>query len=144
LRFNTKRLLALFTLFWWGITSSSTAAEQLLIFVVHPENPISSIKVSDLSKIFLKKTTVFKSGQKIIPLDLIPSKVSFYEKFLGKRLDRIQQYWLKSIFSGRKTPPKEFKKIEGLLIFVRSNLGAIAYLPPDVNIGNLKKIKVVP
>jgi len=118
-------------------------AEEFRI-VVHPDNPSVSLKLSDLTKIYLGKKSFFESGGRIVPLDLTIHKQSFYEDVLNKNIRLISQYWTKAIFSGRGTPPKEFSNAEQLISFLKITPGGLAYLPVEINITPLKELKINP
>ena len=118
-------------------------AEEFKI-VVHPDNPAASLKLSELTKIYLGKKSFFDSGGRIVPLDLTKYKPSFYQEVLNKNIRMITQYWTKAIFSGRGTPPREFSTVEKLVSFLKNTPGGLAYLPVEANIKLLKELKINP
>lgn len=105
-------------------------AEDIAI-IVNKENPITEISRSELIKIYLGKKALFDNGVKIVPLDLWDKnrlKSVFYEKVLGKNVNKIKSYWIKRIFSGHGSPPEVFRKAREIKKFVADNEGAIGYV----------------
>lgn len=112
-----------------GVPGSTAGADFKVI--VNAGNPVDSITKSDLSKMFLKKTESWPSGQAIIPVDLAPDspvRESFSEDVHGRKVASVKSYWQRQIFSGKAVPPVEYKSEVNVITFVAGNPGAVGYV----------------
>ncbi len=123
-------LLVLLGIFLFDSLSSAQEIESYKI-IVNGSNPISSMTKDQISKLFLKKVTKWKNGQKVLPLDLTgtsPVRQDFSKEILGRNVWAIKAYWQKQIFSGRGVPPPEKSSDREVLAYVQENPGAIGYI----------------
>lgn len=113
--------------------------------IVNKSNPIESISQKNVSKIFLKKTTIWDNGEKIKPVDLkVNSSVrqNFSKDIHGKPVSAINSYWRKQIFSGNAVPPVEKSSDQEVLTYIKANSGAVGYVSVSTNVSGLKVIEV--
>jgi len=113
--------------------------------IVNESNTLSSIGINQLSKIFLKKVTLWDDGSKIQPVDLKSnSKIrrAFSIDVHGKSVEAINAYWQKQIFSGRGVPPPEKRSYKEVITYVENNPGAIGYISKNTKVTNVIVIKV--
>lgn len=113
--------------------------------IVNSSNPEASISASDLSKYFLKKTTKWANGEKVIPIDQSASSAvrgDFSKAALGKSVSAIKSYWQQYVFSGSGTPPIEKGSDAEVIEFVKNNAGAIGYISSTTNTNEVKVITV--
>ncbi len=111
--------------------------------IVNDSNPIESLSKTDVSRLFLKKGTLWKSGFGVSPVDQPPRgelRAEFSESIHRKKVDWIQGYWRKLIFSGRNTPPPELASDREVLDFVRHNVGAVGYVSSRATLGEGVKV----
>ena len=111
-------------------------AERGFRVIVHPTNPISSVKRSFLSDVFLKKVTRWADGELIKPADLSrasPLRRRFSEEILGRSLLAVRSYWQQQIFSGRDLPPPELDSDAAAVSFVLKYPGAISYIDANTD-----------
>ncbi len=142
------RILALALL---ALTAAATASEAQPVYsfkvVVHPSNPISELAHAELSRLFLKKSTLWAHSGGIVPVDLAPDhpvRQRFSQEIHGREVRRIQNYWQRLIFSGRATPPLELDRESQVLEFVANNRQAIGYVSSTTPVGkDVKVVKVV-
>ena len=104
--------------------------------VIHRNNPIESLPVKALSRIFLKKTKRWDSSLwpgevRVVPLDL-EEKSEVRKKFTraihDKSTGAIKSYWQREIFSGRDVPPTEVETDEEMITRIVEEEGAIGYV----------------
>jgi ABC-type phosphate transport system substrate-binding protein len=127
-------LLVLLGIFLFDSVSLAQEIESYKI-IVNGSNPISSMTKDQISKLFLKKVTKWKNGQKVLPLDLTgtsPVRQDFSKEILGRNVWAIKAYWQKQIFSGRGVPPPEKSSDREVLAYVQENPGAIGYISASV------------
>jgi ABC-type phosphate transport system substrate-binding protein len=106
--------------------------------IVNAASKETSIRRSDLSDIFLKKTTHWPHGGTAVPVDqstTSPARTSFSKDVHGQSVDTLLQYWQQQIFSGRDTPPRVKLTDAEVLAFVQSNAGAVGYVAETTTLG---------
>jgi ABC-type phosphate transport system substrate-binding protein len=102
-----------------------------VVVIVNPQNGVSSMKKSDLARLFLGKSTSFDNGGKAEVVNQISasaSRASFDSDLLGKTTSQINAYWSKQMFSGSGTPPEELNGDLAVLQHVAANPNAIGYI----------------
>lgn len=113
--------------------------------IVNKNNPVSSLSVSQIAKIFLKKQTNWENGRIIIPVDLvlsIPTRDSFSETIHGKSARAIKSYWHQQIFSGKAVQTIEKESESDMVSFVKSNTDAIGYVSDMTDTSGVKTIEI--
>ncbi len=113
--------------------------------IINSSNPVATISKTDLSKLFLKKTTKWENGNKVQPVDLLESsavRVSFTKEIHDKSISAIKSYWQRQLFSGRAVPPPEKANDKEVLSFVKANSGAIGYVSTSASTKGVKVIKI--
>ncbi len=113
--------------------------------IVNNSNSVSSMTRDQITAIFLKKNTSWKSGIKIVPVDLPKSSAtreSFSKEVLGKNISSVNSYWQQRIFSGRGVPPLKKGSDGEVVAYVKSNSGAIGYVSSSASTEGVKVIKV--
>jgi ABC-type phosphate transport system substrate-binding protein len=126
-----------------GVTSAQDASFKV---VVNNANPISSLSMDALSKLFLKKATTWQNGREVIPVDQSERsqiRESFSMQIHGRPVAAIKSYWQQQMFSGRATPPPTKSSDGELLSFVQQNPDAIGYVSSDVAISGVKVINII-
>ncbi|TNC83587.1 MAG: phosphate ABC transporter substrate-binding protein [Alcanivorax sp.] len=144
---KAHRVLLIWSLFFWGIQSASSASGELAI-IVNNTNDIQEISVEDVASIFLGKSRQLPDGTKVVPLDQLEGsglKQEFYAKVVRKTLPQLNSYWSRLIFTGRGQPPFAVSGNSEVLEFVASNPNMIGYV--DVRAlqtaANLSNVKVL-
>jgi ABC-type phosphate transport system substrate-binding protein len=123
-------------------------AEGAYVVIVNAGNPVSSLSVSEVSELFLKKACNWPDGTKAAPVDFVegsPVHESFSKGVLGKNPSAVKAYWQKMIFAGREVPPPEKATPEDVVGYVRANPGGIGYVPAGTALGaGVKILKLRP
>jgi ABC-type phosphate transport system substrate-binding protein len=113
------------------------------IVVVNASNSVPSLTVGELSQLLLKRTTQWRAGAAVVPVDL-PVGVDVRERFSrtvhGRSAASVDTYWTKQIFSGAGVPPLTLASEREVLAFVRQNVGAIGYVSADASVGEGVKV----
>jgi hypothetical protein len=127
-----------------GIAPAADPAEFKVI--VNVSNPMESIGAKDLSRLFLKKDTVWPDGSTVAAVDLPPDSAireAFSMAVHGRKVVSIKSYWQRQIFAGKTVPPVERANQAEVLVFVALNPAAIGYAGPTTElIDNVKELKV--
>ena len=120
-------------------------AQSAVKIIVNPANSITSISQAKLSNIFLKKITKFDNGISASPVDLIGEssvREAFSNKYLGKSVAAVKNYWHQQLFSGAGVPPEEKPTSTDVINYVKANAGAIGYVSSGTDATGVKVISV--
>jgi ABC-type phosphate transport system substrate-binding protein len=143
-----KRILNQILLFCIVLISSHLYAQGSYSFkiVVNEENPVSSLSKDKVNKLFLKKTSKWDDGTKVLPVNYSSSsriRTNFSKSIHGKPVASIKAYWQQKIFTGRGVPPVEKDTNREVLNYVKANPGAIGYVSTSVNVKGVKVVNIV-
>jgi ABC-type phosphate transport system substrate-binding protein len=120
-------------------------AQEGFRVVVNPANPVTALKESDVSRLFLKKTVTWPTGAPVAAVDQERTsevRRAFSLEIHSKDPDAIVSYWQTLVFSGRDTPPAIKTSDQSVLEFVRANPGAIGYVSPGADLSGVKVVSV--
>jgi ABC-type phosphate transport system substrate-binding protein len=109
--------------------------------IVNPRNSIGQVARSFLADAFLKKTTRWRNGEVILPVDLggdSPTRRKFTEEVLSRSVAAVRNYWQQLIFSGRDIPPPELDTEQEVVLYVLKHPGAVGYVSGTAEIGGAK------
>ena len=124
---------------------AAVSAEPAYRVVVNPQNPITSISKSALSKMLLKTQATWSNGNRVLPVDLgvkHRTRDAFSRAVHGRSAIVIKNWWNQQIFAGKGVPPPELASDAKVLAYVLANPGAIGYVSTDVNVGDAKVVAV--
>ena len=128
-----------------GAGRTPAAAAEGFVVVVNAANPVATLPAEEVSRYFLHKSVHWPNGTRIAAVDLVedsPARDAFSRTIHQKTTSAVKAYWQRLIFSGRDVPPAEKSNTEALS-FVRTNLGAIAYVVPGTPLGDgIKALRV--
>ncbi len=113
--------------------------------ITHPKNPVTSLSKTEVSKILLKKTSKWETGQRVQPVDQ-GGKDSvrgvFTKEIHGRSLSSIQKWWQRQIFTGKGVPPPELGSDKEVVAYVKKTAGAIGYVSKDASVDGVKVLTV--
>lgn len=139
--FNQKTAILILTLLVFSIN-----AQEPLAVVVHKNNPVEELSRSELIDLFMGKYVAFPNDVKAIPVELNGDheiKVEFYQNLVGMTLSRVNAYWSRLHFTGRKRAAV-FKLSESDVIsFIMANEQAIGYMPQSLITDDLKVVYIL-
>jgi ABC-type phosphate transport system substrate-binding protein len=141
-RFSAS-LLCLCLLAADGRAEAPRAPEYVVI--VNAANPASSADRKFLSDAFLKKTTRWRDGQLIRPVDQNADSAvrrRFSEEVLERSVTAVRSYWQQVIFSGRDVPPPELSGDGTVLEYVKNHAGAVGYVSGGASTAGAKVVSV--
>ncbi len=129
-----------------GAPAPAAGAEGFEV-IVNAANPTPSLPAAQVSRFFLHREVKWPAGAQVEPVDLpedSPVRDAFSHAIHAKTTAAIKAYWQRLIFSGKDVPPPEKPAAEAVR-FVRSDVGAIAYVAPGTPLGaGVKVLKVTP
>lgn len=115
--------------------AQSTAGEFKL--VVNAANPVSALSRDEVSRLFLKKTTVWRDARPVMIVDQKPTapvRATFTKDVHGRQVASVTSYWQQMIFAGRAIPPVEKTSDADVLAFVQANPAAIGYVSASTDL----------
>lgn len=133
-------ILLLLMLPWSG---PALAGEAVL--VVHRDNPISSLELTEVRSIFLGKKVFWDDGNAIEVLlqESGETHRNFSQNILGKSPRQLSMYWKRVLFSGEGLPPREVTGDEEMLETIAANTKAIGYIDNSVNDNRVKSVSII-
>lgn len=123
----------------------SAHAEPAYRVIVNPDNPTTSLSKDQVGKMLLKKTTSWKHGGKVLPVDLkVTSKIrnAMSKAIHGRSARAIKSWWNQQIFAGKGVPPTELGSDAKVVSYVLANPGAIGYVSASASIGDAKVVTI--
>ena len=142
-RFRSGALLLAAALAFAGAASGQESSYKV---IVNAANPIGSVSRALLTRIFLKQTQQWPSGQTAVAVDQTEG-TSFREDFstavLGRSVPAVKSYWQRQIFSGAAVPPVEKQSDGEVISFVRVNIGGVGYVSASTQLpATIKVLRV--
>lgn len=129
------------------ITATVQAEEQeTLVVVVNKANPVEQLSRSELIDLFMGKYVAFPNDSKAIPVELKGEheiKINFYQKLVGMPLSRVNAYWSRLHFTGRKRTAIFQPNEAALINFIIANEQAIGYMPQSHITKDLKVVYIL-
>ncbi len=115
------------------------------VVVANKDNPVESMKRSDVKKIFLGKKTFWRKTGRSIEVLLQSggdAHRSFVFEILNKSPLQLSMYWKQALFSGTGIPPKKYHDCQSIKEAVAANPWAIGYIDARQLDETIKKIKL--
>ncbi len=110
---------------------AGTLASAEVVTVVSTQNPVTALSRSEVSNIFLGKTSRFPDGTAAVPIDQpegSAARAEFYRSVSNRQPADIKAYWSKMIFTGRGQPPAVAGNDEQAKKILASRPDAIGYI----------------
>jgi ABC-type phosphate transport system substrate-binding protein len=135
--------LAVLLLLLW--TSVPTAPVVALAVVVNRDNPVTSLPVSEVQRIFKKQTRMWPHGEPVVPVEWDATagiREEFSRRVLNRTVREMADFWVQQNITQGLTPPSTLKSARAILRFVASVPGAIGYVPAGEADETVKLIEV--
>jgi len=130
---------------WMAAPPAAGQSAAAYKVIVNPQNPNIQVERRFLLEAFLKKTTHWRHGEPIRPVDLAadsPVRRRFSQEALNRSVAAVKSYWQQSIFAGRDLPPPELDSDEAVVQYVLRYPGAIGYVSGGANLGGARALQV--
>jgi ABC-type phosphate transport system substrate-binding protein len=108
------------------------AAQAPFVVVVNKENPVASLSLVDLQRIFRRQTRMWPHGEVIVPVDwdaTSPMREQFSRRVLQRSVREMGEYWVQQSITQGLAPPSTQKSAKAILRYVANVPGAISYVP---------------
>jgi len=113
--------------------------------IVHPTNPVTTLRAAVVSNLFLRKLTRWPNGQPVEPVDQAessPVRRKLSPAIHGMDVPSVKSFWQEVVFSGRGEPPPERTSDAAVIAFVRANPNAVGYVGETTPADSVKVIAV--
>ena len=116
--------------------------------VVHKSNPIAQLTRDQVSRIFLRKITLWDTHRPVLPVDQAsdsPVRNAFTKQIHQRTIASIQTWWQQQTFAGTGVAPPERASDTEVLEYIRRYPDAIGYVRAGTQVGaDVKVIAVKP
>jgi hypothetical protein len=113
-------------------TGLPAAPQPALTVILNKDNPVSSLALPDVQRMFRKQTRMWPHGELVVPVDwdaTAPIRQEFSKRILNQSVREMAEFWVQQNITQGLTPPSTLKSTRAILRFVASVPGAIAYVP---------------
>ena len=128
-----------------GSISLPAAALPGFVVVVHKENPVASLPVTELQRVFRKQTRMWPHGEAVVPVDWDATsdvRQEFSRRVFDRSVREMAEFWVQQNITQGLTPPSTLKSTRAILRLVVSVPGAIAYVPAGEEDDTVKKLDI--
>ena len=127
-----RRLLiaGLLVLLW---TRAPSTEEVAFVIVVNKANPVKTLPLVELRRIFMKQTRMWPHAEPMVPVDWDSTaevRQTFSKQVLNRSVREMAEYWVQQSMTQGIAPPSTQRSARAVLRFVASVPGAISYVPP--------------
>jgi ABC-type phosphate transport system substrate-binding protein len=131
----------------WLLSSASLPAAPSpgFVVVVHKDNPVGSLPVAELQRVFRKQTRMWPHGEAVVPVDWDATsdlRQEFSKRVFGRSVREMAEFWVQQNITQGLNPPSTLKSTRAVLRFVVSVPGAIAYVPAGAADETVKTVEI--
>lgn len=127
-----------FLLLTLGFVPAAASTSELWV-IGHPESPVEELSREELRNIYMGRQSYFPNTLvRAVPIDLpLQSALArgFYAEVVRITELKLNRYRARLIFSGKGVIPEKVNDSVSAVELVSNNLGAIAYVTADTDIG---------
>jgi ABC-type phosphate transport system substrate-binding protein len=128
----TRRFLVagLLVLLW---TDPSSAQGPAFVVVVNKANPVKTLPIVELRRIFTKQSRMWPHAEPMVPVDWESTaeiRQVFSKQVLNRSVREMAEYWVQQSMTQGIAPPSTQRSARSVLRFVASVPGAISYVAP--------------
>jgi len=137
---------AIFSLWLMLFSSHGVHAAELLI-IVSEKNPLTTVSVADIKRIYKMKRRVWPNGVPVRAANMAEShhlRNDFSQQILKKRTAQMEVFYLKMALTGRGQPPYIASSNDEMIAFVRRHDGAIGYIDQPIQSPGIKILNISP
>jgi len=135
-------LAGLLVLLW---TDTSFTQAPAFVVIVNKANPVKTLPIVELRRIFMKQSRMWPHGEAVVPVDwdaTSPIREEFSKRILSRSVREMAEFWVQQNITQGLTPPSTLKSTRAILRFVVSVPGAIAYVPAGEEDDTVKPIGI--
>jgi ABC-type phosphate transport system substrate-binding protein len=140
-----KRIvIAAALLLTFGPTASSQQPPSFVI-VANRANPVRTLTLPELRRIFMKQSRMWPHGEAVVPVDwdaTSPIREEFSKRILSRSVREMAEFWVQQSITQGLAPPSTQRSARAILRFVEGVPGAISYLAPSEVDNTVRVIRV--
>jgi ABC-type phosphate transport system substrate-binding protein len=111
---------------------TAQAGGDPIVVIVNGANPVESVSVSDLKKLFLSDRSKWDTGKSVAPVMVTagaPERTAFLKQICAMSDADFGKYFMQAAFTGKSaTPPKEVTSAASVKSFVATSPGGIGFV----------------
>jgi len=122
-----------------------SSARPPFTVVVNNANPVDTLTVAELRRIFMKQQRLWAHGDTIVPVDWDAASQMrrvFSQIILGRSVREMAEYWIRQSVTQGLAPPSTLSSDLAVARFVATVPGAIAYLSADAADRSVKRVRI--
>jgi ABC-type phosphate transport system substrate-binding protein len=126
-------------------TPVPAAPQPSFRIIVHKDNPVTSVTLPDLQRMFRKQTRMWPNGESVVPVEwdsTSPIREEFSDKVMHHSIREMADFWVQQNITQGLTPPTALRSARAILRFVASVPGAIGYVPAADLDETIKRIDI--
>jgi ABC-type phosphate transport system substrate-binding protein len=134
---RSARFLPAVGLAVWSAAALAGTDARSYVVVVNESNPRTTLPAAEVARAFQRTVRHWDNGVAIEPVDQSfqsAVRLSFSQEILGRSPGQMQEYWLRSTYSGRDVPPPVRPSDSAVLDFVRATPGGIGYVSASASL----------
>jgi ABC-type phosphate transport system substrate-binding protein len=112
------------------------------VVIANKEVPVDSLSATELKDIYTGKTAYWQGGQSVVIAVLSGKTDAALKEVSGMDASQFKTFWQRLVFSGRGQLPKKAEDADSLVALVAANKGAIALVPADAGLKDVKILDV--
>ena len=112
------------------------------VVIANSDVAADSLSADALKDIYTAKTKYWGDGQAVIIIVLPGKTDAALQQASGMEASQFRTFWLRLTFSGRGQQPRKANDVAALMALVASTKGAIALVPADTKLKDVKKIEI--
>jgi ABC-type phosphate transport system substrate-binding protein len=119
---------------WAPLSSAQGRKPTGFVVVVNKANPVKTMPLVDLRRIFMKQTRMWPHAEPVVPVDWDSTsemRQIFCERVLNKSVREMSEYWVQQTMTQGVSPPSTQRSALAILRYVASVPGAISYVPSN-------------
>lgn len=123
-------LAGLLVLLWAVVSSTQSPA---FVIVVNKANPVKTLPIVELRRIFMKQSRMWAHAEPMVPVDWESTaeiRQVFSKQVLNRSVREMAEYWVQQSITQGIAPPSTQRSARSVLRFVASVPGAISYVAP--------------
>lgn len=129
--------------------SFAPAQQPAFVIVVNKANPVKTLTLVELRRIFMKQSRMWPHAEPMVPVDwdgTSPIRETFSRQVLNRSVREMAEIWVQQSITQGIAPPSTQRSARAILRFVASVPGAISYVTPaDVDdTVNVVKVAGIP
>jgi len=130
---------------------TAQAGGDPIVIIVNGANPVESVSITDLKKLFLSDRSKWDTGKSVAPVIVAagaPERSAFLKQVCGMSDADFGKYFMQAAFTGKSaTPPKEVTSAASVKSFIASSPGAIGFVKAmdfhgNGSDGGIKSLKI--